>query len=172
MRLVVRSATEADLPVRTDLYHHYVRETPVTFDVDPESVEERLAWLRGFGERGCYRLLVAERQDAVVGYACRHRFRPKAAYDSSVETTVYLAPEAVGLEIGTRLYAALFEALAGEDLNRALAGITLPNPASVALQRRFGFAPVGVLQEVGRKLGRCWDVQWFEKPLPGKGEDT
>ena len=53
-----------------------------------------------------------------------------------------------------------------EDVHRAYAAIVLPNPASVALHARFGFAPVGTYREAGRKFGRYWDVQWFERPLP------
>jgi phosphinothricin acetyltransferase len=162
---LIRPGREADAPGLTDLYNHYVRETPITFDLELFSVEQRRAWLRGFAPAGRHRLLVAERGGSVVGFACSHRFRDKAAYDTSVETTVYLAPGAVGAGLGTRLYAALFAALAGEDVHRALAGVTLPNPASLALHRRFGFEPVGVFHQVGYKFGRYWDVQWLERPL-------
>jgi phosphinothricin acetyltransferase len=84
---------------------------------------------------------------------------------TSVETSIYLAPEATGRGMGTDLYAALFAALAEEDLHRAYAGVTLPNTASVALHRKFGFRSIGVYREVGRKFGKYWDVEWFEKPL-------
>jgi phosphinothricin acetyltransferase len=67
--------------------------------------------------------------------------------------------------VGSALYGELFKILEGEDVHRAYAGITLPNPASVALHRRFGFREIGVFREVGRKLGCYWDVAWYEKPL-------
>ena len=70
-----------------------------------------------------------------------------------------------GRGLGVRLYAALFDRLADEDVHRAVAGITLPNPASIALHRRFGFRDVGVFSENGRKLGRYWDVAWLERDL-------
>jgi phosphinothricin acetyltransferase len=108
---------------------------------------------------------VAEEAGRVVGYACSVRFRPKSAYSTSVETSVYLDPDLKGRGIGARLYATLFDRLRGEDLHRAYAGVTRPNPASVALHLRFGFRSVGIYREVGRKLGRYWDVEWFEKPL-------
>src|SRR6266404_5188422 len=72
------------------------------------------------------------------------RFRTEAGYDTTVETTIYCAPEAVGKGIGNRLYAALFEALRGEDIHRYVAGYALPNPATAALHERFGFKVVGV----------------------------
>ena len=78
---------------------------------------------------------------------------------------MYLDPGAVGEGLGTRLYAVLFDALAREAVHRALAGITLPNPVSVALHQRFGFTPIGIFREVGRKFDRYWDVQWFEKSM-------
>jgi phosphinothricin acetyltransferase len=91
----------------------------------------------------------------------------KPAYDTSVEVTIYLAPDAGGCGVGTRLYKALFEALADEDLHRAYAGIAQPerNEASVRLHERFGFRHVGTYREVGRKFGRYWDVAWYEKEL-------
>jgi len=161
----IRHAVAADLADLTEVYNHYVRETPITFDIEPFDVEQRRPWFEGFAETGRHQLFVAEREQRVIGYACSHRFRQKPAYDSSVETTVYLAPDALGEGIGARLYVALFDALAEEPVHRALAGTTLPNPASVALHRRFGFTPVGTFLEVGWKLGRHWDVQWFERPM-------
>jgi phosphinothricin acetyltransferase len=82
-----------------------------------------------------------------------------------VETSVYLAPDAVGRGAGTRLYEKLFKALEGEDVHRAYAGIALPNPASVGLHERFGFKRAGHFTEQGRKFGRYWDVAWYEKAL-------
>ena len=161
----LRRAGAADLPALVELYNHYVRETPITFDVAPFSVETRRPWLEAFAASGRHQLFVAEEAGGLLGYAGSHRHREKAAYDSSVETTIYLAPEATGRGIGARLYAHLFEALAGQGAHRALAGITLPNAASLALHRRFGFTPIGVFHEVGYKFGRYWDVQWMEKAL-------
>ena len=161
--LVLRTAVEADLPSVTGIYNHYIRETPITFDLEPFSVEQRRSWFRGFAPRGRHRLVVAERDGRIAGFAFSHRFRSKAAYDSSVETSIYLQPHAVGAGIGTRLYDRLFEELEDEDVHRSLAGITLPNPASIALHERFGFEPVGIFREVGYKFGRYWDVQWFQR---------
>lgn len=173
----VRPGREADLQALTDLYNHYVRETPITFDLEPLTLEQRRPWLLSHPEDGPYRLLVASEADAgagpevpggrVLGYATSSPFRPKAAYATSVEVTVYCAPDAGGRGIGTLLYASLFEALAKEDVHRAYAGIAQPNEASERLHARFGFRPVGVYREVGRKFGRYWDVAWYEKELGG-----
>lgn len=161
----VRRAERRDLARITAIYNHYVETTPITFDVKPYLEAEREPWLAQFGPRGRHQLFVAERAGRVIGYAGSMPYRPKAAYETSVELTIYLAPEERARGVGPRLYDALFAALRGEDVHRALAGITLPNDASVRLHERLGFARVGVYSEVGRKLGRYWDVGWWEKRL-------
>ena len=108
---------------------------------------------------------MAEAGGLVIGYAGTMRFRPKPAYDTTVETTIYLSAEAAGKGVGSRLYAALFAALADEDIHRIVAGYALPNAASKALHERFGFQLVGIFHENGRKFGRYWDVAWSERPL-------
>ena len=161
----IRPAVRDDLPRLTEIYNYYVINTPITFDLEPKSVASRISWFEQFGLTGRYRLLVAEENALVVGYAGTTRFRAKAAYDTTVETTIYCSPQAMCRGIGSRLYSALFEAIAGEDIHRIVAGYTLPNLASEALHRRLGFKPVGVFTEIGRKFGRYWDVAWTERPL-------
>lgn len=161
--LRIRPAEHDDLPRLTEIYNYYVVNTPVTFDVEPYTVDRREAWFAQFAPSGRHRLLVADDGSRVAGYAGTTRFRPKAAYDTTVETTIYCAPEAVGKGIGIRLYASLFEALRGEDIHRFVAGYALPNPATAAIHARFGFKMVGVFSENGRKFGKYWDVCWVER---------
>lgn len=161
----VRPAEHSDLPRLAAIYNYFVVNTPVTFDLEPYTVERRAAWFEQFNAAGRHRLLVAEEACLIVGYAGTTRFRAKPAYDTTVETTIYCSHDAPGRGIGSRLYAALFEAIAGEDIHRIVAGYTLPNAASAALHARFGFAPVGIFKEVGRKFGKYWDVAWTERPL-------
>ncbi|MGA2422946.1 MAG: N-acetyltransferase family protein [Terriglobales bacterium] len=161
--MLIRSAERADLARITEIYNYYVLNTPVTFDVEAYTVERREAWFAQFGVSGRYRLIVAEENGVVKGYAGTTRFRPKAAYETTVETTVYCAPEAVGKGMGVRLYSELFARLKSEDIHRFVAGYALPNAASEALHRRFGFKVVGVFSENGRKFGKYWDVCWTER---------
>jgi phosphinothricin acetyltransferase len=156
------------LPRLTQIYNHYVLTSPATFDLEPLTVEQRSAWLMEHGKTGRYRLLVADEGGLVVGYASTSRFRERAAYNTTVEASVYCAPEAVGRGLGTTLYGELFGAIAGENINRIVAGITLPNAASIALHRGFGFVQVGIFSQCGRKFERYWDVAWFERPLMGQ----
>lgn len=158
-----RLAERGDLPRLTEIYNYYVLHTPVTFDVQPYTVEERAAWFAQFRDTGRHRLLVAEHEGVIVGYAGTTRFRPKAGYDTTVEMTIYCAQESVGKGVGRLLYAALFELLSGEDIRRFVAGYALPNLATEALHRRFGFKVVGTFSENGRKFGKFWDVCWTER---------
>ncbi|WP_019066519.1 GNAT family N-acetyltransferase [Streptomyces hokutonensis] len=167
----VRPGVEDDLVALTDIYNHYVRETPITFDTAAFTPEERRPWLLSHPEDGPYRLKVAVdgtfqgNSQRILGYATSSPYRAKPAYSTSVEVTIYLAPDAGGRGVGTLLYKALFADLATEDVHRAYAGIAQPNEASTRLHERFGFRPVGTYREVGRKFGRYWDVAWYEKEL-------
>ena len=146
MSVHIRPARLDDLGPITEIYNHYVVRTAITFDIDPVPVEDRHAWFLEHTTGAGHRLLVAEDGGRIVGYAGTGTFRGKRG-------------------LGTRLYTALFEALVGEPVHRAVAGVTLPNPASLALHARFGFREVGVFRENGRKLDRYWDVMWLERAL-------
>ncbi len=161
----IRAAVAGDLTTLTRIYNHYVEAGPVTFDTKVFTPEEREGWLAQFSPGTRHQLFVVEVEGEVRGYAGSMQFRKKPAYDTSVETTVYLDPEWTGRGLGVALYEVLFEALADQDLRRLLAGITLPNPASIRLHERFGFSRAGVFSEVGRKGGHYWDVAWYERAL-------
>jgi phosphinothricin acetyltransferase len=166
MRISVRDATLADLSSITDIHNYYVVHTHVTFDVEPWRTEERLSWFEEHSGKGRYRMLVAcDEGGTILGYTCTGRFRSKEAYDTTVEATIACRPDRIGAGIGKRLYDALFEAIADQDINRVVAAIAQPNPASNALHERFGFKPIGLFTEVGRKLGKYWDVLWMERAL-------
>jgi phosphinothricin acetyltransferase len=163
----VRPGESGDLEQINEIYNHYVHTTPATFDIEPVTMEARVEWFTHYAPSGRYRLFVAVDGPRVIGFATSSPLRPRRAYETSVETTIYLAPDETGRGVGTVLYEALFDAIAPEDLHRAYAGITQPNPASVALHERFGFVRAGLYTEQGRKFDRYWDVAWYEKPLSG-----
>ncbi|MEO6605853.1 MAG: N-acetyltransferase family protein [Aeromicrobium sp.] len=164
--MVIRSATREDLPALTEIYNHYVRTSFATFDLDEFSIEQRASWFEEHQGNDRHVLVVAELDGDIVGYATSSVFRTKAAYDGSVETTVYVAPTAHGHGIGRALYTELLAKLVAEPLlHRAYAGIALPNAASVRLHRDCGFTVVGTFTEAGLKFGTHHDVQWFERSL-------
>lgn len=162
----IRPALDSDVPRLTEIYNHYILETAFTFDVEPFSSERRREeWFAKFDTRGPHRLLVADAQGELLGFASSRPFRPKQAYETSVETSIYLVAEATGRGVGPRLYGELFAELAAEDVHRALALITLPNEPSEALHRRMGFELSGVWSDVGRKFDRFWDVAVWQRPI-------
>jgi L-amino acid N-acyltransferase YncA len=163
---VIRAATEDDLAAVAGLYAHYVEHTSITFDLEAPGVEAWREKLHAAAAAG-HPWLVADAGGTLAGYATASSFRPKAAYGRTVETTIYLAPGAGGAGLGRRLYGALLEAVAAAGFHLAVAGVTLPNPASVALHERLGFVPVGTFREVGRKHGSWHDVGWWQRPLAG-----
>jgi phosphinothricin acetyltransferase len=162
--LAVRAATREDAAAINAIYNHYVATSHATFDLEPMGLDARLGWL-AHRAGGRHRAIVAVEEGAVLGYAASARHIARAAYDPTVQTSVYVDERHLGRGIGTRLYAALFELLDGEDVHRACAGISLPNPGSIALHERFGFREVGRFTEQGRKFGRYWDVAWYERPM-------
>ena len=166
--LPIAPATIEDRGAITDIYHHYIRTSHATFELEPRTEEVVRAWFEGFGERGRNRLLVAREGERVLGYASSSMFRPRAAYAPTVETSVYLDPGSTGRGVGTALLRALLSELGTEDVHRACAGIALPNPASVRLHQRFGYRHVGTFTEQGYKFGRFWDVAWFERAFPSQ----
>jgi phosphinothricin acetyltransferase len=162
-----RPALLSDLPRLAEIYNHYILNTHITFNIEPFTVEGFGPWFDEHSDGKRHRLVVAvEAGDGrIIGYAGTARFRPKQAYETTVETTIYCSPDGTHRGVGTILYRALFESIAAEDIHRIVAGITLPNPASVALHERFGFRHVGTFTQNGRKFGKYWDVAWFERPL-------
>ena len=163
MTATLRTGTRADLPRIVEIYNHYVANSVATFDTTPIRVEDRHEWIEQFGDDR-HRLLVLEQDGIVQGYAYSGRVRPRAAYDRSVETSIYLAPDTIGQGLGEQLYGALLGHLDGTDVHRIYGVITLPNPGSVRLHERLGFREVGRLTECGLKFGKWWDVAWLERP--------
>jgi phosphinothricin acetyltransferase len=162
----VRAATVDDLEALTEIYNHYIVHSAITFDLHPFEAAQRRAWFDEHADSGPHRLLVAtDEHGTCAGYASSSRWRPKPAYNTTVEVSVYCHPDARGRGCGTALYGALFAALEREDVRTIVAGVSLPNEASLSLHARFGFRPVGVFHAVGRKFDRFWDVAWFERPL-------
>ena len=161
----IRRAKRGDISSITEIYNYYIEHTQVTFDLVAQSLENREEWFVQFSDSGRYQIVVAEVDGVVGGYACSTQLRPKPAYDSTVETTIYVHPQHTGLGLGKALYGKLLDLLADEDVHRAYGVIAVPNEASVALHESFGYKHVGTLNEVGHKFDEYVDVAWYEKAL-------
>ena len=159
----VRPATPDDAAALAAIYRPIVETTTISFEeVAPDAVAMRERVEKTLAS---YPWLVAADGNAVLGYAYAGRWRDRAAYRWSVETTAYVAASARGRGIGTALYGALVRVLDVQGFRRAFAGITLPNDASIALHERAGFTRAGVFRDAGYKLGRWCDVAWYERPV-------
>jgi phosphinothricin acetyltransferase len=160
--MAIREATMADLPAMAQIYNEQVRTSVATFDME----ERGTAYLGSkLGSHAPGDLvIVASSGEEVVGYALSGPFRPRPAYAGTKETSVYVAEGARGLGLGRRLYAALLGRLDElAEVHTQVAVIALPNPASEALHRSFGFDHVGTLREVGQKFGRFVDTAWYQR---------
>lgn len=156
----IRDCTAADVPRVCEIYNHYIRETVVTFEETPLPVDEMARRVVEVQRR--FPWLVVERDGVVAGYAYAGLWKARSAYRFAVESTVYLAPEAIGQGLGTQVYRELLDALPDCDVHRVLGCIALPNDASVRLHERLGFRKIGVFDEVGWKFGRWVDVGYWE----------
>lgn len=154
----------------TAIYGPFVRDTAVSFEERPPSAEEFAQRIEHLTKTHPW--LVADDGGRVAGFAygCPHRER--AAYRWAAEVTVYVDPARHQRGVGRSLYRRLFEILKGQGLYVLCAGVTLPNPASVALHESLGFAPVGVYRGIGYKLGRWHDVGWWQLALRDDTTDT
>ena len=160
--LLIRTVRDEDIPEMTALYNHFVRTTTVSFEeseVTAEQMNQRIS------SPGNYTCLVAEQNGRVIGFTYASRWKERAAYSRTAETTVYLAPDQLGRGIGTALYKGLLDQLARREFHVLIAVIALPNPASAALHEKLGFRRAACFHEVGRKFNRWIDVEYWEKIL-------
>ncbi len=162
--LRVRSATPDDAAACRAVYAPYVLGSAVSFEEEPPTeaqVRERIE-----ASLATHAWVVAEDEDGrVVGYAYGGPFRTRPAYRWSCETSVYLEQGRRRTGAGRLLYADLLARLAARGFRTALAGMTLPNPASHGLHTAMGFTDVGTFHRVGFKQGAWHDVHWMERDL-------
>lgn len=159
--MLIRPARPEDAAAIADIYGYYVRETVITFACTQPSAEQFADQIR----EGRYPFLVAEDADTVIGFAYAHAYHTKEAFRWDVELTIYLRHGQEQHGTGSRLMRALLALLRRQGYLLAYSCITLPNPASLALHRRFGFTELGVFPRNGYKLGRWCDVIWLQCPL-------
>lgn len=154
---------EDDLPAIVDILNYTIANSNATFTSQPVTVAERRDWFERFSPAGPYRLLVARRGNKVLGYAASQPYRDHEGFRETVEVSIALDISSRGQGVGTALYRALFECLASEPVHVALAGVVLPNDASVALHRKLGFTEVGTFHEYAVKNGRYLSSVWMER---------
>ena len=168
--LTVRTARSDDAEALLAIYEHYVKNTAISFEFEVPSVDEFKRRIENTLERFPY--LVAERDGRIVGYAYAGTFKPRPAYDRSVETTIYLAKDCKNQGIGKALYAQLEKELAHQNITNLYACIAVPvdkdpyvDTNSMDFHAHLGYRLVGTFQKCGYKFGRWYDMVWMEKFL-------
>ncbi|HTW78242.1 MAG TPA: arsinothricin resistance N-acetyltransferase ArsN1 family B [Terracidiphilus sp.] len=160
---MIRNVLPDDASSISEIYNHYILETPITFEEEPVSAEEMRQ--RIVETTKTYPWLVCEENGRLPGYAYGRKWRERSAYRHSAEVTVYLDPSAVGKGKGTELFGALLTELRNREIHCVIGGVALPNPASIALLEKFGLRKVAHFKEVGYKLGKWIDVGYWQLVL-------
>ena len=163
---MIRLATPHDAPGVHAIYAPVVRETVISFELEPPTVDGMAKRIGEVVERMPW--LVCEYRGEILGYTYASPHRVRAAYQWSVDVSVYIHAPARRSGVGRGLYRSLFALLVLQGFYQAYAGITLPNPASVGLHELLGFEPVGVYRAVGYKLGAWHDVGWWQLALQAR----
>ncbi len=156
----IRLATPDDYPVILSVYAPYITDTTVTFEYDVPSKEEFTQRLAAIGRT--YPILVLEVDGLIVGYAYAGVFKPRAAYQWTAETVIYLRRDCGGQGLGKALYHALIEVLKLQGVYQGIGVITSENTTSVDFHGRIGFERSAQLKHVGFKFGRWLDVDWMQ----------
>ena len=160
----IRTATLDDAAAVAAIYAPVVQHTTISFETEPPDAAEMRARIEK--TLACLPWLVAEDEaGAVCGYAYASKHRERAAYQWSVDTTVYVREGMRGRGVGRALYEKLLPLLAEQGYFQAFAGIALPNAGSVGLHEALGFEALGVYRNVGFKNGAWRDVGWWQKSL-------
>ena len=159
----IRLATAADAEAIAAIYRPVVESTTISFETAPPDRDEMARRLAD--TLVAHPWLVCDIDGRVAGYAYASKHRVRAAYQWSVDTSVYVDADRRRSGVGRGLYRSLFAILAAQGFFNAFAGIALPNTASVALHEAVGFEPIGVYRRVGFKLGAWHDVGWWQLAL-------
>jgi L-amino acid N-acyltransferase YncA len=159
--MTIRAARDDDFETIAAITNHYIATTAIHFAYEPIAVADFRAMWQSYRERHPW--LVIEKAGRVVGYAKSGVWRERAAYNWTCEVGLYIADGERGHGLGRTLYTALLDDCARRGFRSAVAGITLPNDASMALHERLGFVPTGVVYDAGWKNGAWHAVAFFQK---------
>ena len=170
----IRAATTEDAAACAAIYAPYVTDTAISFETEPPAPAEMAERIVAAERTHAWLVLEDLEEDPesgsrVVGYAYAAPWRSRPAYRWTCETSVYLEVGRRRSGSGRALYQALLARLAERGYRTAVAGMTLPNEASVGLHRAMGFEPVGTFRDVGRKRGQWYDVAWAQRSITPAG---
>ena len=157
---MIRPVQSSDARAIRDIYNYYIEHTVITFEEDILSADEMETRIRKIS--AAYPFLVMEDDGEISGYAYANTWKERSAYRYSAELSIYFKNSSRGRGRGHELLCALLEEIRGTKLHVLIAGIALPNEASVRLFEKSGFKKIGQFNEVGFKSGRRLDVGYWE----------
>ena len=157
----IRNAEEKDLPAILAIYNDVIANTTAVYDYEPHTLAMRLAWFNLKKEQG-FPVFVAEEDGKILGLSSIGPFRAWAAYQFSVENSIYVATDARGKGVAKMLMAPIIEAARQLGMHTILAGIDASNEASIQLHKHFGFEEVAHFKQVGWKFGRWLDLKFLQ----------
>ena len=161
---LIRLATEADVPTINDIYNYYVHHSTCTYQLEPEPLEARQAWFQAHPPTK-YPVTVVELAGQVVGWGSLSKFRDRAAYDGTVEASVYIRHDCHRRGLGRTILFDLIERARHAGFHTLLGGASADQTASVKLQESLGFTHVAHFREVGNKFGQWLDVVFLQLML-------
>ncbi|AJA46245.1 phosphinothricin N-acetyltransferase [Clostridium pasteurianum DSM 525 = ATCC 6013] len=170
----IRLGKKSDINKILEIYKPFVENTVITFEYEVPTLNDFNVRMLNIQKK--YPLLICEINDKVVGYAYASQFGERAAFNWSVELSIYISPKYHKYKIGKSLYFALFEVLKLQGYYNAYAKITSPNVKSEYLHKSFGFKLVGIYKNIAFKFGNWQDLACYElnlkdydkSPLPPK----
>ncbi len=162
--LVIRKATEADIEPIFNIYDQHVLTGIATFETTVKSPTEKLDWF--LAHQGDHKLLVAELNRKVVGWAGFSKWSPREAYARAAELSIYIEDSVQGQGVGKKLLTEILNQ--PSNIQVLIARIAEPNPASVALHQAVGFKDIGIMKQIGEKFGKLIDVRLMDWHRPPK----
>ena len=158
----VRPVRIDDVDQITSIYNYFIANSHATFEIEPLNTAEMMRRLSECLD-DTYPFVVYEgERSELIGYAYGHQFKSRAAYRHSTEVSIYVRPDCQGQNIGTSLYEVLLSTIKQMNFHTVIAGISLPNDASIRLHEKFGFEKVAHFHEVGSKFDRWIDVGYWQ----------
>ncbi|MEM7645432.1 MAG: N-acetyltransferase family protein [Pseudomonadota bacterium] len=161
--MIIREATGDDVSSINDLLNWHSENGFATFG-EAKTVEQRLQWFQQFGSPE-KQILVAQNQDQIIGLTCSFAYRGGGVFSQTLETSLYTHHSWNGKGIGSLLYQELFQRLQKTQTHRVLVGIALPNEASVAIHKKFGFEEIGIFDEYAFYKGQYRSSLWMQKKM-------
>lgn len=160
MESMIRNAVSSDIQRITEIYNWAVENTTASFDINPQTIEQRQEWFSHYGGR--HPLIVCETDGVVAGYASLSAYRPKEGYKDTCELSVYVDPRYHGKGIGKKLMKSVVDLGREYGYHVIMSGITAGNDVSIKMHLDMGFKLCGHMKEVGYKFGRFLDCLFYQ----------